>query len=95
MIDLHEERVNVALHQRLPGAILLTLYLVALLAMGTLGYSIGLSRTRTFLPSLAVMAAVAIVLLLIIDLDRPFQRVFEVDQAALEGVRGSISHRLR
>jgi hypothetical protein len=91
MIDLHEERVTVALHQRLPGAIMLTLYLVALLAMGTMGYSIGLSRTRTILPPLAVMAAVAIVLLLIVDLDRPFQRVFEVDQAALEDIRDTIS----
>jgi hypothetical protein len=91
VIDLHEERLTVALHQRLPGVILLTLYLVALLAMGTLGYSMGLSRTRTILPSLAVIAAVAIVLLLIIDLDRPFQRVFEVDQAAIEDVRETIS----
>jgi hypothetical protein len=91
MIDLHEARVTVALHQRLPGAIMLTLYLVAILAMGTLGYSIGLSRTRTLLPSLAVMVAVAIVLLLIIDLDRPLQRVFAVDQAALEDVREMIS----
>jgi hypothetical protein len=91
MIDLHEERVTVALHQRLPGAIMLTLYLVAILAMGTLGYSIGLSRTRTLVPSLAVMVAVAIVLLLIIDLDRPIQRVFAVDQAALEDVRETIS----
>ena len=34
---------------------------------------------------------VAIVLLVIVDLDRPFQRVFEVVQAALEDVRDSIS----
>ncbi len=91
LIDLHEDRTTVILHQRLPGAILLTLYLVALLAMGTLGYSVGLTRTRPILPSLAVIAAVAIVLLLIVELDRPFERVFEVDQAALDDVRETVS----
>lgn len=95
LIDLHQDRVTVVLHHRLPGAILLTLYLVALLAMGTLGYNLGLSPTRTVLPALTVMVAVAIVLLLIIDLDRPFQRVFEVDQAALDDVRETITREPR
>jgi hypothetical protein len=91
MIDLHQARVTVALHQRLPGAVLLALYALALLAMGTLGYSIGLARTRTIIPAITVMLAVALVFLLVIDLDRPFQRVFPIEQSALDDVREMIS----
>jgi hypothetical protein len=90
MIDLHEARLTVALHQRLPGAVLLALYALAILAMGTLGYSTGLSRTRTIIPALTLMLAVALVLLLVIDLDRPFQRVFPIEQSALDDVRETI-----
>lgn len=87
VIDLHESRITVALHQRLPTPILLTLYVVSILSMAVLGYGAGLSRTRTLLPTTALVVAVSAVVVLIVELDRPMGRLIEVNQAALVDVR--------
>lgn len=90
IIDLHEARVTVAVHQRLPGPILLTLYLVSLLSMIVLGFGAGLGRWRSLLPTLLFSAAVSIVVVLIVELDRPGARLVKVSQSALLDVRESL-----
>lgn len=91
VIDLHEERLTAAFYNRLPAAIFLSLFLIAALAAGVLGYTPGLSGTRALLPTAAVLVAIAVVMVLIIDLDRPWQRVFHVGQQALIDVRETMS----
>jgi hypothetical protein len=84
MIDLHESRVTVALHQRLPTAILSTVAAVAILALAVVGISSGLSGCRASAPIGALALAVATVFALVIELDRPFgSKFFEVNQAAM------------
>lgn len=90
VIDLHQSRVTVGLHQSLPRPILTTITLVALLAMGVLGYSSGLSRARSFVPTTAVIVAIAFVVVLIIELDRPGGRLFEISQAAMDDTRETV-----
>lgn len=86
VIDLHEARVTVALHQRLPGLILATLFAVSVLAMTMLGYYAGLGRWRSLLPTVIVGIAIASVIVLIIELDRPGTRLFHVSQSAIRDV---------
>lgn len=93
LIDLHEKRLTVALHNRLPAGILWALYLVALLAMGIIGYAAGLGRARSMLPTLAVVVAVSVVIVLIVELDRPWARLFQVNQSAMVDLRASLSPR--
>jgi hypothetical protein len=90
-IDLHTERVTVALYHRLPAAMLLTLFAVSMLSLLAHGYGAGLDRRRTLLPTLMLIASVAAVLLVIVELDRPWQAMFRVNQQALVSVRASMS----
>ncbi|SCY66172.1 bestrophin-like domain [Thiohalorhabdus denitrificans] len=93
-IDLHEERVTVSLRNRVPPSLLWTLYLVAFLSMGILGFHFGLGGTRNILAASALVFAFSAVMLLIVDLDQPRQRLFTVNQAALEDTHRSISKAL-
>lgn len=87
VMDLQEKRVAVAIYHRLSPAILATLGAVALLTMGLLGYSAGFARSRTLLPTIAVVTSIAIVISLIIELDRPWQRLVTVSSRALTDVQ--------
>lgn len=86
VIDLHQERITVSLYHRLPRPILISLFLLASLSIAVLGFSAGLGNSRTPLPTAAVMFAIALVVSLIIELDRPWQRIFDVNQQALGDV---------
>ncbi len=90
VFDLHESRVTVALHQRLPRPILWTLYVVSFLSMALLGYGSGLVRARLTVQTLALVLAVSSVILVIVELDRPGTRLFAVSQAAMRDTAKSM-----
>jgi hypothetical protein len=94
LIDLHESRVTVGLHYHIPPSLVWTLYLVAFLSMGTLGIHFGLSGTRSIVATIALVTAVAAVLLLIVDLDQPIQRLFSVGQDPLVDVLRTLDRSL-
>ena len=75
--------MTVALRYRIPPSLMWTLYLVALLSMVTMGVHFGLSGTRNLTSTVALVVSFAAVLLLIVDLDSPDQRLFEVTQEPL------------
>ncbi len=83
MIDVHEERVATGLYLRLPFTLLATVFALALLSMSLLGHSAGLSGVRATIPTVLVALSIAAVMLLIVDLDRPWQQLFGVSQRAL------------
>lgn len=91
VFDLHEERMAVGIYHRLSPVVLATLGAVALLTMGLLGYSAGLARSRSPLPTVSVVAAIAVVVSLIVELDRPWQRLVPVSQRALADVQETMS----
>jgi hypothetical protein len=95
MIDLHESRTTVALQYRLPVIVMITLFLIALLTLLVMGYSAGLRSAGDALLTMSVVVAVAAVLVLIMDLDRPVQRSFSVSQQALIDVRDSLNTDVR
>lgn len=80
VIDLHQARVTVALQYRIPPSLVWALYLVALLSMTTLGIHFGIGGPRNLLVTVALVVAFTAILLLIIDLDQPWQRLFQVVQ---------------
>lgn len=86
VIDRHEERVVVSLHQRLPRPILLTLLAVAMLGMGVLGYGAGVAGVRAATPTLALTVAISVVTSVIIELDRP-GGLFRLSQTAMIDTR--------
>jgi hypothetical protein len=83
VISLHEERLATAIHHRLPITILGALVMISLLAIGSLGLSSGLTRSRSPLPTFVIILAIVVVETLIVDLDRPLADLFKVSHDAL------------
>jgi len=94
VIDLHATRVAVGLYNRIPASIWVTIYFIAIVATALTGYDSGLSSSRSTLASLSTLAMVmtfCAVVLLIIDLDRPAQTMFSVDQQTMIDLQRSFS----
>jgi hypothetical protein len=70
VIDLHAERVAMELRIRVPPTILLALYLVAILTMVLIGIHGSYSEKRNYLALIMMVLILAMVFILIIDLDR-------------------------
>lgn len=91
MIDLHAKRLQAGVRSRIPGAIWLGLFAVAVLSLAAMGYLEGLSGTRRSLAIIAVAIAFSVVIELIADLDRPQEGVLRVSQQALLDVQRSMN----
>jgi len=90
-IDLHAKRVQVGTRSRIPGAIWVGLFTVAVLSLTAMGYLEGLAGTRRSLAVIAVAVAFSVVIELIADLDRPQEGVLRVSQQALLDVQRSMN----
>ena len=83
VIDLHAKRVTAGLRNRIPVSIWVTLYFVASLAMVVMGYHARLTGRRSTMATVALVMTFSAVMLLIMDLDRPDQHLFQVSQRAM------------
>jgi hypothetical protein len=79
LIQQHYKRVVVVLHTRIPGMIWLGLYVIAALAMITVGYQFGQSRRFPGAVSIVLAMAFSSVLTLIADLDRAIGGTVKID----------------
>lgn len=86
VIDLHTMRLT-ALRNRIPSAIWLTLAVLALLAFSSMGYHAGLARGGRSPAAVAVTICFAVVITLIVDLDRPYEGFLRTSQQALIDTR--------
>jgi hypothetical protein len=76
--SLHAKRVTVGVHNRIPGIVWGWLYLVLIFAMFATGYHAGMSGTARSYAVIALTLAFSVVVLLIVDLDRPQEGLVEV-----------------
>ena len=83
LIDVDAERRTVALVNRFPRALWNTLAFLGALATTMLGFSSGLHGRRSRIATTALIVAFSVVVVLIIDLDRPFRSLFKADAEAL------------
>lgn len=79
MIDMHEKRLT-ALRNHVPEIVVLLLYLIALTATGFTGYGAGLAGDGERGSKLLMAVLIATVLILVIDLDRPYRGLVTVSQ---------------
>ncbi len=82
MID-SEGRRNALLQMHVPEVVLLLLFVVFVASGGILGYSSGLSGRRVVAPTIMVSFLIALVVFIIIDLDRPKRGIIQVDQGSM------------
>jgi hypothetical protein len=95
VIDLHATRVAVGRHARIPWGIWLSLGLLVLLGMTSVGYqsAASVSRRSRAMPILA--AAFALAITVMVSLDRPKSDLIPVSQQPLEALRDSMAQDAR
>ncbi len=91
MIDLHSNRVQVAVRNRIPLSIWAGLLSLALLSMASVGYHAGLSATRRSPTMLGLVLAFSGVLFLIADLDHGQKGFLTVGQQAMTDLQPLMS----
>ncbi len=79
LIDTQGTR-HALLQTHVPEVVLFLLFIVFIVAGGMLGYSTGLSGKRVVIPSALVGFLIALIVFIIIDLDRPRRGVIQVKQ---------------
>lgn len=82
-IEMHAKRVNLGLYVRIPPIIWLALFFVTILAIGSVGYQIGLIQAHYLGISVLLILTFASVIALIADLDRPQEGFIQVSQRSL------------
>ncbi len=90
-IDLHSKRIFVGLRSRIPMAIWVCLFALALLGMASVGYQAGLSATRRSPAMVGLVLAFAGVIYLIADLDRPGEGFLRTSQEAMLDLQRSLN----
>jgi hypothetical protein len=75
--NIHESRLT-ALRYHVPGAVMFMLIGVAMVAMGFTGYHAGGRENRARVATLIMSLMVAVVVMLIVDLDQPARGLIEV-----------------
>jgi hypothetical protein len=89
MNNIHERRIT-ALRYHIPGAVLGMLIGVAMMAMGFTGYHAGVTGSRRHVATLIMSCTVAMVIMLVVDLDSPARGLIQVPVEALVDVAQGI-----
>ncbi|HYI26576.1 MAG TPA: hypothetical protein VD863_01885 [Bradyrhizobium sp.] len=90
MIDNQAKRLA-ALRNRVPNIVLVSLFGLAVIAIGITGYDTGLDPKRSRPPVYLVGFLVAVVIMLIVDLDRPTGGFIKVSQQPMIDTAASIA----
>ena len=86
MFDFHGRGVA-AMRRRIPDEVFNLLYFVAALALGLTGYAAGLTGKRQRIQWLILSVAIASIIMLIVDMDRPRRTNIKVSQQSLLELR--------
>lgn len=88
-LDLHEERL-VAMQSRVPEIIYYLLFAVAMATLALIGYGMGMAGRKNILPALMAMVLIAIILIVILDLDRPRRGLITISQDSMIQLQESL-----
>jgi len=82
MNNIHESRVT-ALRYHVPNEVMFLLLCVAMVALGFTGYHAGVSGASRRVPNLIMAVTISVLVMLVIDLDRPTRGVIQVPNQPL------------
>ena len=95
LIDKYNQRVTIALEYRIPVSVLYTLCIITFLSMFTLGYQIGLSGKASFKLSILLGVIFAIIIFLILALDRPELGLTRLNQQPMHKLQQQLHESVR
>lgn len=90
LIDLHEKRLR-ALENRVPEVVFYLLFAVAAAGIGFIGYGSGLNGRRYFKSTALVSLLIVLVIVVIVDLDRPRRGLITVSQNSMLQLKKSVA----
>jgi hypothetical protein len=91
VLDLHVKRVTVGLRNRVPHTVWMALHLLMIAGMVMIGMQLGLGGTRHYGAEIALGVSFALVLFLIVDLDRPQAGLINVSQEAMVDLQARLA----
>jgi hypothetical protein len=86
VIDVHTMRLA-ALRNRVPSVIWIAVFVLSSLSFAAMGYHGGLTRTQRSPAALVITICFAVVINLIVDLDRPFEGFLRANQQPMVDAR--------
>jgi hypothetical protein len=87
IVNLDESRVTAGLYGRVPETVLWLLLVGSALSLGMVGFSAGVKGNRSVLSAVVLTLALGIVLMMVVDLDRPQDGLIDVSQQPLTDVQ--------
>lgn len=90
VIDMHAKRVTLDFHARVPFSVWIDLFAVSIFSMLSVGYYFGLAGNRSWGETLLLIASFSVVMLLVADLDRPFEGLIKTSQQPMIDLQKSI-----
>ena len=90
VIDMHEKRLTDALRNRIPDTVWIALAAIAALTMITLGTQIGFTERRRLVAVIPLIMAFAMLMTLVVDLNRPQTGLITVGQQAMLDLQSSM-----
>jgi hypothetical protein len=87
VVAISQTRVTAGIYARVPETVLWLLLVGSALSLAMVGYSAGLKGKRSVLSAFVLTAALGVVLMLVIDLDRPQDGIINVSQRPLLDVQ--------
>ncbi len=93
LIDSQGKR-NALLQMHVPETVILLLFLVFVSSGAIMGYSSGLSAKRVMAPTLMVSFLIVLIVLIILDLDRPKRGFIKVDQRPISMLNATLKREL-
>jgi hypothetical protein len=82
VIDMHEKRVR-SVEDRVPDAVIFLLFAVSVLALGQVAYSSGLRGRRNEIANVTFAFVIALVMVIILDIDRPRRGLVQVSHESM------------
>jgi hypothetical protein len=90
VIDMHEKRVTGALRNRIPVSVWFALFAIIALTMITIGNQIGLTCNRRLVAMIPLIMAFAVLVTLVVDLNRPQNGLITVGQQSMVSLQNSM-----
>ena len=91
MINAQDARLQAVLFNRISPVIWITLYIMALLSMIVMGYQAGLTGARSGIATWSLAVTFSVVMALVMDLDRPNQSLFSLNQQLMVDLHSKMS----
>ncbi|MEH6465958.1 MAG: hypothetical protein V7771_18950 [Shewanella psychromarinicola] len=91
IIDMHEKRVTAGLRNRIPSSVWMALIGIIALTMITMGAEVGLTGKRRLVAMIPLVLAFAVLVALVVDLNRPQSGLITVGQQSMVDLQRSMS----